>query len=78
MEEEKALDLASIFAAASGLGQQSRAGLAKGAVSAPFRLEWERPHAQAGFQAPLAAKVAWQNCCLWRESPPGTSFIGRC
>lgn len=30
-----------------------------------FRLEWERPHALAGFQARLAAKVALHNFCFW-------------
>jgi hypothetical protein len=30
-----------------------------------FRLAWERPHALAGFQARLAAKVALHNFCFW-------------
>jgi hypothetical protein len=30
-----------------------------------FRLGWERPHALAGFQARLAAKVALHNFCFW-------------
>jgi hypothetical protein len=30
-----------------------------------FRLEWERPHALAGFQARLAAKGALHNFCFW-------------
>lgn len=30
-----------------------------------FRLEWERPHVLAGFQARLAAKVALHNFCFW-------------
>lgn len=30
-----------------------------------FRVEGERPPALGGFQARLAAKVAWYNCCFW-------------
>ena len=39
-----------------------------------FRLEHERPHALAGFQARVAAKVGLHNFCLWinqqRGRPP--------
>jgi hypothetical protein len=30
-----------------------------------FRLDRERPPDLGGFQARLAAKLAWHNCCLW-------------
>lgn len=30
-----------------------------------FRLARERPHDRTGFPAPLAAKVALHNVCLW-------------
>lgn len=36
-----------------------------------FRLNWERPHALAGFQARLAAKVALHNFCIWLNGQLG-------
>ena len=37
----------------------------------PFRLDRERPHARSGLQARLAAKIAWQNFCMWLHEPLG-------
>jgi hypothetical protein len=31
----------------------------------PFGLSRERPHALKGFQARVAAKMAWHNFCIW-------------
>lgn len=36
-----------------------------GRLESPFRLDRERPHALAGFQARLAAKIALHNVCCW-------------
>jgi len=37
----------------------------------PFRLDRERPHDLSGFQAPLAAKIALHNCCIWLHEQLG-------
>jgi hypothetical protein len=34
-------------------------------LSHTFRLDRERPHALGGFQARLAAKIAFHNVCIW-------------
>ena len=40
-----------------------------------FRLEHERPHALAGFQARLAAKVALHNFCCWLNHQLGRPLL---
>jgi hypothetical protein len=40
-----------------------------------FRLEWERPHVLAGFQARLASKVALHNFCFWFNQHLGRPLL---
>ncbi len=42
-----------------------------GALRHTFRLDRERPHALAGLQARLAAKMALHNFCLWLNGQLG-------
>ena len=39
------------------------------------RLDRERPHDRGGFHARFAAKVAWQNFCIWLNEPLGRPWL---